>query len=93
MNGQTAPFLVIKRTICSCKSSAAIRGQADKLGRLFAWVNRILPNTDSNRENVNRHIAFVFDKLDRSDFEAGWEQGLSMTKMKGAVNGAVSNMS
>ena len=61
---------------------AAVQGQAERAGRLFGAVARLLPASNSYREEVNRQSAAAGATLDATTFEAGWAAGQAMTEQQ-----------
>ena len=61
---------------------AAVQGQAERAGRLFGAAARLLPASNSYREEVNRQSAAAGATLDAATFEAGWAAGQAMTEQQ-----------
>jgi tetratricopeptide (TPR) repeat protein len=59
---------------------AAAQGQAERAGRLFGAATRLLPSTNSYREQLHRRSTAARERLDAAAFEAGWAAGQAMTE-------------
>jgi predicted ATPase len=77
----------IVKGLASLAEVAAIQGQAGRAGRLFGAAARLLPATNSYREEVHRRLAAARTRVDAATFEAGWAAGQMMTEEQ-AINEA-----
>ena len=70
--------LGIVKGLAGLAEVAAAQGQAERAGRLFGAAARLLPATNSYREEVNRRSAAARVHLDAATFEAGWAAAQTM---------------
>jgi predicted ATPase len=77
---QVEQWLGIVKGLAGLAEIAAAQGQAERAGRLFGAASRLLPATNSYREEVNRRSTAARAQLDAATFEAGWAAGQAMTE-------------
>jgi predicted ATPase len=72
--------LGIVRGLAGIAEVAAAHGQAERAGRMFGAVDRLLPAASTYRDDVNRRVAGARAHLDAAAFTAGWTAGQAMTQ-------------
>jgi ATP/maltotriose-dependent transcriptional regulator MalT len=72
--------LGIVKGLAGLAEVVAAQGQAERAGRLFGAVARLLPATNSYREEVLRRSTAARAQLDAATFEAGWTAGQALTE-------------
>jgi predicted ATPase len=70
----------IVKALAGIAEMAAAQGQAERAGRLFGVVDRMLPPVSEYRAEVDRRVAKARAQLDLQSFIAGWNVGRTMTE-------------
>jgi predicted ATPase len=77
---QVEQRLGIVKGLAGLADVAAAKGQAERAGRLFGAAVRLLSDTSTYLEDMNRRVAAARAQLDAATFEAGWTAGQAMTQ-------------
>src|SRR5205085_2443006 len=77
---QVEQRLGIVKGLAGLGEIAAAQEQPARAGRLLGAAARLLPATNSYREELNRRIAAARAHLDAATLEAGWSTGQAMTE-------------